>query len=314
MEYFIKTPINYTGNKYRILPQLMPYFPKDVNMMLDLFCGGATVGANVKSKKVVFVDNNARVIGLLKHFACCKDVDKLIIELIGLTEMYCLSCSGLNGYSVYKKRLTEQDSNNGLKEINKKGFNDLRDDYNSLSDKNTSEAYNMLYLLMVYGFNNDIRFSKDGRYNLPVGKTDLNMNNINKIKAFVQRMSLIEYEFLCEDFNSHQTSEYIQQSDFIYIDPPYLITHAVYNECNKWNISAEYKLLTLLDDLLKKDKRFMLSNVTEKKGIKNSLLTNWILKNNDAIKVIDIDYHYRSSSYNKKQRDSGEREIIILPR
>ena len=43
----IKSPINYTGNKFRILNQIQPYFPKNIGTMVDLFCGGATVGINV---------------------------------------------------------------------------------------------------------------------------------------------------------------------------------------------------------------------------------------------------------------------------
>ena len=37
--------------------------------MVDLFCGGATVGLNVEAKKVYFVDNNERVINLLVFLA-----------------------------------------------------------------------------------------------------------------------------------------------------------------------------------------------------------------------------------------------------
>lgn len=28
---FIKSPLNYTGNKYRILKQIVPFFPKKIN-------------------------------------------------------------------------------------------------------------------------------------------------------------------------------------------------------------------------------------------------------------------------------------------
>jgi DNA adenine methylase Dam len=292
----------------------MPHIPQQIDVMVDLFCGGATVGANTECKKVIFIDNNPKVIGLLDYFARCRDVDRLIKELIKLTDKFSLSCSGLNGYSMYKEKLIEKDTNNGLKEINKESFYYLRETYNTLVDKSTADAFNMLYLLMVYGFNNDIRFSSEGNYNLPVGKTDLNKNNIKKIKAFCEKMSTVKYEFLCDEFNSKEANERINQSDFTYIDPPYLITRAVYNESNKWDNESEYKLLALLDELIKSRKKFMLSNVTEKKGSKNEPLCYWIYQNEGAIKVIDIDYHYRSSSYNKKQRDANEREIILLPR
>ncbi|MCA6072598.1 MAG: DNA adenine methylase, partial [Endomicrobium sp.] len=42
-ETFIKSPLNYVGGKYKILPQIIPLFPKDINCFVDLFAGGANV-------------------------------------------------------------------------------------------------------------------------------------------------------------------------------------------------------------------------------------------------------------------------------
>lgn len=39
MEY-VKSPLNYTGGKYKFLPQLLELFPKQVNTFVDLFAGG----------------------------------------------------------------------------------------------------------------------------------------------------------------------------------------------------------------------------------------------------------------------------------
>ncbi|MCL2015119.1 MAG: DNA adenine methylase [Defluviitaleaceae bacterium] len=314
MTSFVKSPINYTGNKYRIFPQLMPYFPKNAGVLVDLFCGGATVGANANCRKVVFVDNNRLVIGLLDYLARCKDIDKFIQTLFKLTDKFGLSCSAVNGYAVYKEKLQDKGTNNGLKEFNSKGFYELRNAYNAMPDKFTADAFNLLYLLIMYGFNNDIRFSQDGRYNLPIGKTDLNKTNINKVRAFNEKMSATEFEFVCTDFDSDLAKNYIEQSNFVYADPPYLITKATYNENGKWDNFAEYRLLGLLDDFLRSGKKFMLSNVLEKKGERNEPLSYWIHKRERKIQIIDIDFHYRSSSYNKKQRDGNEREIIIIPR
>ena len=61
----IKSPLNYTGNKYRIMDQIRKYFPENIECMIDLFCGGATVGLNTNAKKVIFVDSNERIINLL---------------------------------------------------------------------------------------------------------------------------------------------------------------------------------------------------------------------------------------------------------
>jgi adenine-specific DNA-methyltransferase len=314
MTPLVKSPINYTGNKLRILPQLKPHFPGQTEVMVDLFCGGATVGANAGCKKVIFIDNNKVVIGLLDYLAKHKDIDKLIRELVRLTVQFKLTCSGLNGYSVYREKLAEKGTNNGLKELNSEGYYALREEYNSLKNKSSGKAFKMLYLLMVYGFNNDIRFSREGKFNLPAGKTDFNKNNINKIKAFNAKMAAVDFRFVCAEFDAGISKEYIGRSGFTYIDPPYLITRAVYNESTKWDEASEHRLLSFLDELLLANKKFMLSNVLEKKGIVNRPLSIWIGRNSENIRLIDIDYHYKSSSYNKKQRDSKEREIILITR
>ena len=36
----IKSPLNYTGGKYKLLPQILPYFPSNINTFVDMFCGG----------------------------------------------------------------------------------------------------------------------------------------------------------------------------------------------------------------------------------------------------------------------------------
>lgn len=267
---FIKSPLNYTGNKYRILDQIFKYFPKEIDTMVDLFCGGATVGINVKCRKIIFIDSDRNVINLLKYLSKTS-FNKLIRSLHELIFKYKLSNSYLNGYSSYKN-LYQTNLNNGLKEYNSNGFYELRSDYNKLINKNTSQAMNMLYLLIIYGFNNDIRFSKNGHFNLPVGKTDLNKNNVNKLQNYIMRMKNIHATFVCGDFREEKIKKIILKADFVYMDPPYLITNAVYNETSKWNEDSEYKLINLMEELLLNNKNFLISNVLEKRFKRNEPL------------------------------------------
>jgi hypothetical protein len=58
----------------------------------------------------------------------------------------------------------------------------------------------------------------------------------------------------------------------------------------------------------------MLSNVIEKKDKRNEPLYHWTHKNKEHIEIINIDSNYRSSSYNKINRDAKEQEIIIIPK
>ena len=92
MNTIIKSPLNYTGNKYQLFSQISPYFPDDIDTMVDLFCGGATVGLNAKCRKIIFIDNDPYVIGLLKFLSQC-ELDKLLNELYILIEKFNLFCS-----------------------------------------------------------------------------------------------------------------------------------------------------------------------------------------------------------------------------
>jgi DNA adenine methylase Dam len=305
----MKTPLNYTGNKSRLMPQFVNYFPKNVDVFVDLFCGGATVGLSVEAKKVIFIDNNVNVINLLKHLSRF-DFNSLLFRLEILIKKYNLSYSAKYGYEKYRREKIKKD-NNGFKEINTIGFYQLRSDYNSIENKSSEEALDLLYLLVVYAFNNDMRFNKSGEFNLPVGKTDLNKNNISKLKNYIDRVKKINCIFICGDFRDKKIQKILLDADFIYADPPYLIGNAVYNESGNWTEKTEKDFINLLEILNNNKKKFAVSNVLSKVGASNRLLSDWLLFNRLDLHVIDIDYHYRGASYNKINRNAKEREVLI---
>ena len=83
----------------------------------------------------------------------------------------------------------------------------------------------------------------------------------------------------------------INANSFVYCDPPYLITLGSYNDgkrgFNGWNEADEKRLLSYLEKLNAKGVKFMLSNVLEHKEKRNTLLNEWINRNN--FKVINYD-------------------------
>ncbi|WP_443738837.1 Dam family site-specific DNA-(adenine-N6)-methyltransferase [Treponema sp.] len=308
-EKYIKSPLNYTGNKYRILSQIEKYFPEKINKMIDLFCGGATVGINCDVKKTIFVDNNEKVLNLLK-FLAEQNFLNFINECESIIQNYSLSYSYKNGYKIYRQQCLNQKDNNGLKDYNHDGFYKLRNDYNSLADKNTDSANVMLYMLMVYGFNNDIRFNSNGNFNLPVGKTDLNKNNVIKIKEYIEKAQQKNISFKCCSFTDKSFSKLLKDVDFVYMDPPYLIGDAVYN--STWDLEMENSLLSFIDSLIERKINFALSNVIRKVGVENEPLVKWCKLNDTKIRIEQIDYHYRSASYHKKARNAHEEEVLIF--
>ena len=168
-----------------------------------------------------------------------------------------------------------------------------------------------MYLLLLYGFNNDLRFNSKGEFNLPIGKTDFNKTNVLKLKKYLEKIKTIKAHYICAEFDSKKVKNIINKADFIYMDPPYLITNATYNESNRWNNECEHRLLNLMDDLLINNKQFVLSNVLSKKNKMNEPLFYWTQKNKNNIEIHHMKYSYSSASYNKKIREGKEDEIIV---
>lgn len=298
----IPSALNYTGGKYKLLPQILPLFPKDADKVVDLFCGGCNVGININCNKVLFNDANNYLMGLLDTFRRLSKTE--IFEWIYETiDKYNLSLVSRYGYQYYGC-----ESSKGLGNYNKEGYNKLREDFNNKSMQD-DEYYLMLYLLIVYSFNNQLRFNKKGEFNLPVGKRDFNAKMQSKLENFIDRIKSGDYDFTNRDFRQIGLDDYTDKS-FFYADPPYLITCATYNEQAGWTEDDERDLLVYLENLDKKGIRFALSNVLESKGKKNEILLSWI-KKHKKFKTIPLDYDYLNSNYHTK-RDGVTKEVLVV--
>lgn len=297
----MKSPINYTGNKYRLLEEIKKRSPHKIKKMLDLFCGSGTVGLNFETEETFFVDNNIYLINLLKYLNKIS-FEKLILKIEKLITKYNLTNS-------YKSNISY--SKNEFKEKNQNGYLKLREHYNSLINKNTPKANTMLFLLLLYSFNGNMRFNKKEEFNMPLGKTDLNKTTIKKLKIFFEKIKEKKLNYLCEDFCDEKVREIIKKVDFIYIDPPYLITTAVYNETNNWNEEKEKKLLKLIDYIISIKKPFILSNVIEKAGKENIILKKWLQKNDEKVNLDYINFSYGNAHYHKKDKSNSEIEVMI---
>lgn len=141
----IQSPLNYTGGKFKLLPQILPLFPKQINTFVDLFCGGCNVGINVKANKFIYNDIDRNLLYIYQTFKILgKEVIKeLIYEII---EKYNLSLVSKYGYDYYGC-----ESGKGLGDYNREKFLKLREDFNH----NTNEDhyyYVLLYVMIVYHF------------------------------------------------------------------------------------------------------------------------------------------------------------------
>ena len=248
------------------------------------------------------------MIALYKYI---KEHDKshIIAEIEDIIEYYGLSYTAKYGNGRYC-HITELGGRQQLSDYNKIPYSNLRKDYNldiCKFDKNL-----MFFCLCKYSFNFQIRFNAIGNFNVSVGKRDFNSHTINDLCAFIDRIheqscAFTNLSFLDFDINS------LSEEDFVYADPPYLITNAAYNEKSNlmnWDKSSEVSLYKFLDGLNLVGIRFALSNVTEHGGKKNEILLDWINKN--SYRVHHLDYSYSNSNYHKKDRNSKSDEVLIL--
>jgi DNA adenine methylase/adenine-specific DNA-methyltransferase len=273
-EKYIKSPLNYVGGKHKLLKEILPLFPKDIHTFVDLFGGGFNVGVNVEAEHIIYNDICEPVVKFLRCLSG-SDIDKILAEIDKYIEKY---------------NLTKE---------NKEGYLQLREDYN----KGTKSAMKF-YTLLCYAFNNQIRFNKNGDYNMPFGKDRSSFNPAlrQKFIDFHKRINVIDCVFINIPFERFDFSE-LDSKDFVYCDPPYFNSVATYNEQNGWTEEHEKKLLSVLDVLNEKGVRFALSNNLK---YENPLLNEWKNKYN----IHYLNGNYSNCNYQKKDK-SQDIEVLI---
>ena len=93
----IQSPLNYTGGKYRLLSQILPLFPDDIETFVDLFCGGCNVGINVMANNHLYNDSSEQLINLYWIMQRI-DTEKFINSVDYIINEYHLSNVSKNGY------------------------------------------------------------------------------------------------------------------------------------------------------------------------------------------------------------------------
>ena len=275
MEKYIKSPLNYTGGKYKLLNQILPLFPEDINTFVDLFTGGCNVAINVNANRIIANDLCSEVISVYEGIQ--------------------------NGTTEENIRMIEETINEySLSKENKEGYLELRNYYNE-----GNKDWYIFYTLIAYAFNNQIRFNKKGEFNIPFGKdrSDFNPALKQKFRDFSDAIHNKNIKFTNYDFRKLSVDK-LKENDFVYLDPPYLITDATYNM--GWNEEAEKDLLSLCDKLNEKGIKFAISNVLEHNGSKNEILIEWSKKYN----INYLNYNYSNCNYHKK--DNGHKSIEVL--
>lgn len=177
MPDYIKSPMNYTGGKYKILEHIIPSFPAEMNNFVDLFAGGLNVGINVQAATIYANDQITYLVELYRMFQDTP-TDSLLEQIKDRIAYY------------------------GLSQTNADGYNALRAEYNR------SRSLLDLFVLTCYSFNHQIRFNSKHEFNTPFGKERSSFNDsiernlilfcnaLHKKTLFFQRATFVNLIFL----------------------------------------------------------------------------------------------------------------------
>lgn len=276
-EVIVESPLNYTGSKTKMVPIIKQYLPQErLATFIDLFGGGFNVGINIQAERIIYNDINPFVEGLIKSFS---------------TDTY--------EYLLYVSRLIQKYE---LTPNSREGYIALRNKYNSTPIPKRDPR--MLYTLILYGFQQQIRFNTDHGFNNPVGSRWFNECLLSKFITFARCSKNKNVVFSNASFE--RLADQIGRDSFIYADPPYRSTLGVYNDGKRgfegWTLEHEQRLCQFLDQAAQIGARFMLSYVLQVEEFYNADVADWAERNHYRV----IDVAVPQGRYNNR------REVLIV--
>lgn len=302
-----RSPLFYVGDKYKLYPKIRKYFPKTINRFIEPFTGGGSVFLNVNANEYLLNDIDTNVINIHQFLMEQSENPKAFFDSVfEIIQEYNLSHSYIK--DIVPQELKDEWIKTYYAKFNKDGFDKLKADYNSSNEKNILH----LYLLLIFGFNRMLRFNLKGEYNLPVGNVDFNKNTETALHDYFRLTKQKNIQFFNLDFLDFFRQIEFQEDDFVYLDPPYLITFSEYNKL--WNEETEKRLLDFLEWLDTQNVKFAVSNVSHYKGKVNQQFLEWSKQHNSFdIKSNYISYHDNSNKEFKEVLITNYEPEIITP-
>ncbi|QWY13681.1 DNA adenine methylase [Klebsiella phage vB_KpnM_VAC13] len=258
--------IPYTGNKQKLLPELFKLFPDRNSYMRFIDCFCGGLSVSLNVPKPVLSN----------------DYDRTLIDMYKRLQM-------LPDLSPVRELIKQH----GLGKNEKEAYLTFRDAYN----KNKDPLW--LYVLILHSFSNVNRTNDKGDFNANFGCRTLNDSTVKRFEHFKNNVRGIE--FSSASFKDLD----ICLNDFVYCDPPYLITDAVYNKF--WNEEREHELYDFLDNLNSNGIKFGLSNVTHHAGKQNDILIEWMQKYN----VHNLDKKYLLGQHTDSYEQNKTQEVYV---
>ena len=295
----IRSPIFYMGNKLDLLDTLFMYFPKneDVSLFIDLFGGSGVVSANVSYENVIYNELNENIVKMIELLYSeepqdiVNHIEKRIKEFDMPNQNMDIRQPNLNS-EIYMKA--------------QKQYYEFRKFYNK-----SNKDYKDLLTIIHFSFCNLVRFNSKSEFNMPFGnRCYLKGEHDSDISNFSSSIKKKNFKILNMDALDLLQNGTFDKETFIYLDPPYSNTTAIYNENRAfggWNETNDELLFIELDKLHKKGVKWAMSNVLQNKGIRNTHLEKWA--NDNCYKIIHLDEKQYSAL---GKGNAKSQEVLII--
>lgn len=248
------SPLNYTGSKTRMIPFIQQHLPPKITKFYDIFGGAFNVGINTPAKTIIYNDHNHLVANLIEAFDK-EDTYRFVQYVRRQVKAHKLEKECSSSYLAARAR------------------------YNALPVNRRDPK--LLFAVLLYGFNQQVRFNGDLDFNNPVGQRWFNDKILEKMISFSRILKEREVTFRSADYA--ELADEADTDTFVYMDPPYRLTTGAYNDGKRgfedWNLTAEQRLFDVATDLQTRSVKFMLSYVLGHKGQVNDPLARWIADN-----------------------------------
>lgn len=296
-----KPLIKWVGGKTQIIDKIIGEFPREINNYREIFLGGGSVllavltyikeGIIKFNGKIYAYDLNDVLINMYKniqsnHLELFNEVQKLITEY-----NHC----GEGELNRKPKTIAE------AKETQENYYYWSREIYNKMSVEQKNKPIGSAYFIFLNKtcFRGVFRTGPNG-FNVPFGHYKnpeiINLEHLTTISELIK-----DVIFECSDFANSLLEIY--EDDFIYLDPPYApetVTSFVNYTDKGFTLENHNSLFTRLNELNKKNKKFMLSNSDVK------LVRDSFTEKNYKIQSITC-----KRSINSKKPDAKTQEVII---
>lgn len=189
---FVKPPFNFTGCKFKLLPQIAPLFDYQKEILVDLFTGGGSIWCNLAPyyRQVIANDIIQDLVGIQEALL---EGD----EIIAATRQLCVA------------------------KEDKAGYHRRRDEYNA----NPTPAG--LWALCLTCNNNCMRFNRAKRFNQTFGWRSWNDSTTEKVGRYVHHIRPLKSRVAHRRGDFAWLP--IPPNSMVYVDPPYSNTEAGYN-------------------------------------------------------------------------------------